>query len=124
MQCLRIEYRERTVLSTPGLREATRAEDQGNLLNGGVSMNIVPSISENDSALFNSLSVYTTENFVQNSVGNFELGIGDLHGAMYISDVKGRACTNLICNKRMINVGQKWSVGRLGNRSIDARAAA
>ena len=54
-----------------------------------------------------SLFLSTTENFVQNFVGNLELESSDSDDAMYNSDVKEVDCTNLICNKRISCAGQK-----------------
>ena len=63
-----------------------------------------------------SLYVSTTENFVQNSVGNFELGIGDLNDAMYTNNANEVTCTNLNCNKRTAMRGRNgqrgdWAIG-------------
>ena len=63
------------------------------------------------------------KNFVQNSVGEFELGIGGLNDTLNYSDVNEVDCTNLNCNKRVSCAGKEWLVGRQCNRPIGAREA-
>ena len=70
-----------------------RAEDQGLLLNEGTFENIVQLDFVEPTFFDNFLSVSATENSVINSVGNFELETGDLHDAMYNSNVKEVICT-------------------------------
>lgn len=69
------------------LQTARRAKDQEFWFKEGVSENTAPQ-NIDDLTFFNYSSyVYTTKNFVQNSVGNIELGIGHLNDAMYTSDI-------------------------------------
>ena len=75
------------------LLAAKIAEDQGIMLNEGTFESIVPPDFVEPTSFDNSLSVSATENSVKNSVGNFELETGDLHDAMYNSDVKEVICT-------------------------------
>ena len=97
------------------LQAVERAEDQENLLNDGVSENTAPPCLSDPTFFKDYSSVSPAEILNEHSVENFELAIGDLNDAMYISDVKEVICTNLRCSKRINVQGQEWSVGRLGN---------
>ena len=59
----------------------------------GVFAKSVPPNFAKPAFFTHTLFVSTAENFVQNFVGNFELGIGNLNDAMYASDVNEVICT-------------------------------
>ena len=87
--------------------------------------NIIPPSFIEPAFFDNFLSVSATENFVKNSVSNFELETVDLHDAMYnINVIEVISTEYLSCNKRISNEGQQWSAGRPGNRPMAARDAA
>ena len=71
------------------------------------SENTIPPCLFDPTFFQHSLFVSPIDIFVLQFVGYFELGTSDLHDAMYISDVKEMACTNVICNKRISCAGQK-----------------
>ena len=74
-----------------------------------------------------SLSAYPPNILELQSGGNvhYELEAGVVvDDALYSTDLNEVACTNEICNKRISNAGQEWSVGRPGNRPIGARTVA
>lgn len=70
-----------------------------------------------------SLFVSPTEILDGQSIGNFELGIGDFDDALYNNAISDVDCINLICNKKISNGGRERSVGRPGNSPIGARNA-
>ena len=96
-----VNMRTTRIESLQVARQVPRAEDQVILLSEGLSTDIVPPVSENCLAFFNSM-------FVK----NFELETSNLNDAMYISTVKDVDGTkDLVCNERISCAGRNGQQG-------------
>ena len=96
------------------LQTSSRAEGQ-EILQRNDTVNYSPPVVENETTFFSSLSVTPVEILHSNSVGNFELEIGDFSDAVYKNVVNEVACTQEYCNKRISDAGPKSSEGRPGH---------
>ena len=92
------------------LQTSSRAEGQETLQRND-AVNYSPPVVENETTLFNSLSVTPVEILHSHSAGNFELEIGDFSDAVCENSVNDVACTKDYCNKRISDAGPKRSAG-------------